>query len=70
MSSASTIQDIYKEAESLKKLQHKNIIALYHAFIEGKQLCMIMEYAAGGELLQYVEENGRLDETDPRRILI
>ena len=51
VSSASTIQDIYKEAESLKKLVHKNIIALYHAFIEGKQLCMIMEYAAGGELL-------------------
>jgi serine/threonine protein kinase len=56
VSSANLIQEIYREAESLKKLSHKNIIALYHAFVEGKQLCMIMEYAAGGELYKYVEE--------------
>ena len=36
LSSANLIQSIYKEAESLKALQHKNIIKLYHAFIEGK----------------------------------
>lgn len=36
VASASTIQEIYREAESLKKLNHKNIIALYHAFLEGK----------------------------------
>lgn len=45
------VQEIYREAESLKKLNHKNIVQLYHAFIEGKQLVMIMEYAGGGELL-------------------
>jgi serine/threonine protein kinase len=44
------IQNIYKEAEYLKKLQHKNIIQLYHAFVENKQLVMIMECASGGEL--------------------
>ena len=68
VSSASTIQEIYREAESLKKLNHKNIVALYHAFLEGKQLCMIMEYAAGGELYKYVEEKKRLTETEARRI--
>lgn len=63
------IQEIYREAESLKKLNHKNIIALYHAFLEGKQLCMIMEYAAGGELYQYVEEKKRTGEVETRKII-
>lgn len=54
----------------MKKLNHKNIIALYHAFVDGKQLCMIMEYAAGGELLKFVEENERVKEVDARRIFL
>jgi len=36
LANANLIQEIYREAESLKKLNHKNIIALYHAFLEGK----------------------------------
>jgi len=36
LSSANLIQSIYKEGESLKALTHKNIIRLYHAFVEGK----------------------------------
>lgn len=50
LQNANSIDSIYKEAESLKKLNHKNIIELYHAIVEGKQVCMIMEYAGGGEL--------------------
>jgi serine/threonine protein kinase len=68
--SATMIQEVYKEAESLKKLTHKNIIALYHAFVEGKQLIMIMEYASGGELLKFIEEKGKLRECDARRIFL
>ena len=68
LANANLIQEIYREAESLKKLNHKNIIALYHAFLEGKQLCMIMEYAAGGELFKYVEEKQRLNEIEARKI--
>lgn len=36
--------------------------------MEGKQLCMIMEYASGGELLKYVEDNGKLNEVEARTI--
>jgi 5'-AMP-activated protein kinase catalytic alpha subunit len=63
------IQEIYREAESLKKLNHKNIIALYDAFLEGKQLVMIMEYASGGELLKFVEDQGKLSEIESRKII-
>ena len=55
MASAGLIQDIYREAESMKKLVHKNIVALYAAFMENKSVCMIMEYAGGGEVRKYVE---------------
>lgn len=54
----------------MKKLRHKNIIDLYHAFIEGKQMIMIMELATGGELTDFVRKKGRLDEIEARRIII
>ena len=68
MTSASSIQEVYREAESMKKLVHKNIVALYAAFMEGKQVCMIMEYAGGGEVLKYVEKKGKLGEIESRKI--
>ena len=36
LASANMIASIYKEAESLKSLTHKNIVKLHHAFIDGK----------------------------------
>ena len=54
MNHADEVNSLYKEATSLKKLKHKNIIELYHAFVEGKQMIMIMELASGGELTDYV----------------
>lgn len=68
--SADEVNNIYKEANSIKKLRHKNIVELYHAFVEGKQLIMIMELARGGELTHFVQERGRLEEADARKILI
>lgn len=29
---------------------------------------MIMEYASGGELMKFVEERGRINEVDARKI--
>jgi serine/threonine protein kinase len=66
VSNAEEINSLYKEANSLMKLRHKNIIDLHHAFVEGKQLIMIMELASGGELTDYVSKKGRLEETEAR----
>ena len=41
-------------------------IELYNAFVEKKQLIMIMEYAGGGELLGYLQKRGTLNEIDAR----
>ena len=54
MTNADEVGNIYKEANSLLRLRHKNIVELYNAFMEGKQLIMIMELARGGELMEYV----------------
>lgn len=51
-------------------MRHKNIIELYHAFLEKKKLIMIMELAHGGELLGYLEEKGTLNEIDTREIIL
>jgi len=67
--SASSVATIFKEAANLKKMRHKNIIELYHAFLEKKQLIMIMELADGGELLGYLEKHGTMNEIDMRTIM-
>ena len=70
MTQADEVNSLYKEANSIKKLRHKHIIELYHAFVEGKQLVMIMELASGGELTEYVQNKGRLNEIEARKIII
>lgn len=67
---AEDVNSIYKESNSIKKLRHKNIVEMYHAFVEGKQLIMIMELAKGGELMEYVRDKGNLNEKEARKILI
>lgn len=53
----------------MKKLRHKNIVELHHAFVEKKQLIMIMEFAGGGELLGYLKKRGNLNEIEARQII-
>lgn len=48
MHHADLVQSIFKEAAILMKLEHGNIIKLFHAFIHRKILTLIMEYSQGG----------------------
>ena len=50
-------------------LNHKNIIKLFSAFVLKNDLVLVMEYADGGELLDYVEEKGGLNELEARSII-
>lgn len=49
-------------------LNHKNIIKLYHAFVVKNELLLIMEYADGGELIEYVEQKQGLEEVECRSL--
>lgn len=49
-------------------LNHKNIIKLTQAFVVKNELLLIMEYADGGELYEYVESKKGLDEVEARNL--
>jgi serine/threonine protein kinase len=67
---ADSIHKIYKEADALRCLNHKNIIKLKLAFPlhEQKSVVIVMEYASGGELKGYLTKRGRLDEAEAMEI--
>jgi len=48
----STREDIFKEIDILMQMRHENIIYLKEYFEESGRMYVIMEYLAGGELLE------------------
>jgi len=46
--------DALKEIKVLRQLFHPNIIGYHEAFVDGTTLCIVMEYAAGGDLAAMV----------------
>jgi serine/threonine protein kinase len=69
LNKASSMEEIDRESKTLKMLEHKHIIKLYHAFVNDRKLVMIMELCSGGELRDYVESNNRLSELESRRLI-
>lgn len=61
------MEEIYRETATLKKLDHRNIVTLYRAFVDKKQVIMLMEYVSDGELLSYVDDFGPLSEVVSRK---
>lgn len=55
---ASKVDEIYREAQALKKLSHPGIVKLYHAFLWKNFVVLIMENVGGGELRKYINEKG------------
>lgn len=64
------IESIFSEAETVKALNHPNIVKIINFFVIKKtlQTYFIMEYLEGGELLRYLEEKKRLSETEAHEI--
>lgn len=46
----------------MKLLKHPHIIRLYEVMETEKLLFLIMEYASGGEVLDFIVAHGRLQE--------
>lgn len=57
-------EEDFKEAEIMKKLDHPNIIKYYDMFKtgSGKYLCIIMEYASGGNLRDLMRNHFRKEQ--------
>jgi serine/threonine protein kinase len=56
---------VFREAEMLKSMHHKNIVKILNCFtLPNMQFVFIMEYCQGGELLEYVKKKGKLSEEE------
>ena len=52
------MEEIYREAQALQKLDHRNVITLIKSYVVKKEVIMAMEYCSGGELYDFVTEEG------------
>uniref|UniRef100_A0A914I4A8 Protein kinase domain-containing protein n=1 Tax=Globodera rostochiensis TaxID=31243 RepID=A0A914I4A8_GLORO len=59
---------IRREIRIMSMLNHPNIIQIYEVFENKDKIILVMEYANGGELYDYVSKNGSLPEAEARRI--
>jgi len=62
------IRRVQKEISILKKLKHKNIIQLYEIIQTKKNIYLIMDFAEGGELFDYISLKKRLSEIEACKI--
>jgi len=56
------------EIQILKNTYHYNLIKIYQVIETPNTVCMIMEYAEGGELFDYIIKNNYLSEDESRKI--
>ncbi|XP_075236599.1 nuak family kinase 1 [Lycorma delicatula] len=59
---------IRREIQIMSSVQHPNIIHIYEVFENREKMVLVMEYAAGGELYDYLSEKKVLTEDEARRI--
>lgn len=59
---------IRREIQIMSSVQHPNIIHIYEVFENWEKMVLVMEYAAGGELYDYLSERKVLSEQEARRI--
>ena len=60
---------VIREIRNLQRIQHPSIIKLFEVIDSAKRMCLVIEYANGGDLCKYVRQKRRLDENEARRLL-
>ncbi|XP_059159950.1 death-associated protein kinase 1-like isoform X2 [Physella acuta] len=58
------MEDIHKEINILRQLNHKNIISLYDVYETNQEVILILELVTGGELFDYISEKDHLGEEE------
>lgn len=61
-----SLQKLFREVRIMKFLDHPNIVRLYEVIETEKTLYLIMEYASGGEVFDYLVAHGRMKEKEAR----
>jgi 5'-AMP-activated protein kinase catalytic alpha subunit len=65
----SDVERVAREIHILKIIRHHHLIQLYEIIETSKQLYLIMEYAEGGELFDYIVTRKRLKEKEACKFL-
>ena len=58
---------VNREIAILKAIKHPNVIQLHEIIESDSAIYMIMEYAPGGELFNYIVEKDRLTEAEAQK---
>merc|ERR1719449_518821 len=58
------VERVAREVYILKLIRHQHVVQLYEIIETSRQLYLIMEYASGGELFDYIVNNGRIQEKE------
>uniref|UniRef100_A0A8C5N2X5 MAP/microtubule affinity-regulating kinase 3 n=1 Tax=Gouania willdenowi TaxID=441366 RepID=A0A8C5N2X5_GOUWI len=61
-----SLQKLFREVRIMKTLNHPNIVQLFEVIETEKTLYLIMEYASGGEVFDYLVAHGRMKEREAR----
>ncbi|GAM35448.1 hypothetical protein TCE0_017f03792 [Talaromyces pinophilus] len=67
-SNPSRLPKIYREIAILRELSHPNIVRLHEMVETDRYIGIIMEYASGGELFDYILKNRYLKDNAARRL--
>ncbi|KAJ3096246.1 Map microtubule affinity-regulating kinase [Phlyctochytrium planicorne] len=67
-SSATFMSTLQLEVQLLMRLDHPNVINLYQVMETEDECFVVMEYAAGGELIDYIAARNYLTEREARRL--
>uniref|UniRef100_A0AC11BFU3 Uncharacterized protein n=1 Tax=Ovis aries TaxID=9940 RepID=A0AC11BFU3_SHEEP len=64
--SLSSVKEQFREADSLRTVNHPNIVKLLEVIDTEETLFIVMEYVSGGDLQTYLEAKGRMTEGEAR----
>ncbi|XP_010792701.1 MAP/microtubule affinity-regulating kinase 3-like [Notothenia coriiceps] len=59
-------QRLFREVRIMKILNHPNIVKLFEVIETERTLYLVMEYASGGEVFDYLVAHGRMKEKEAR----
>ncbi|XP_073194943.1 serine/threonine-protein kinase MARK1 isoform X5 [Lepidochelys kempii] len=61
-----SLQKLFREVRIMKILNHPSIVKLFEVIETEKTLYLVMEYASGGEVFDYLVAHGRMKEKEAR----